>query len=169
MRIAASRVLAFLSAGVALYLAFLLAQYFLPPHIPRFRVETFYIWFVAVGLLAVLLRGPASESPRTDAPFLAWQYLILTLVFVVAVFLQYGSGIGIGFLSDDFVIADWASRREWIHASETGFVRPVVPMMWGLLSQLPFDWPMTLHVVNLLLHAVNAALLTAIASRLGFD
>ena len=40
-----------------------------------------------------------------------------------------------------------------------GFVRPVVPMTWGLLSFLPFTWAATLHVFDLLLHALNAALL----------
>jgi hypothetical protein len=90
-------------------------------------------------------------------------------VFALVVFVEYRDAVGIGFLSDDFVIADWASRREWIHAVETGFVRPAVPMTWGLLSFLPFSWAATLHAANLLLHALDAALLTAIGLKLGFD
>ncbi len=169
MRSACFRAAAALTVGLAIYLAFLLTQYFLPPHIPRFRIETFFMWFVAVGLLTVILRAPGSDPGHPDETFLAWQSLALFGVFAVVVLLQYSNAIGVGFLSDDFVIADWASRREWIHAAETGFVRPVVPMTWGLLSFLPFTWPATLHVFNLLLHALNASLLTAIGLKLGLN
>jgi len=169
MRSAISRALAILSAAVAVYLAFLLTQYFLPPHISRFRIETFFMWFVAVGVLAAMLRAPASHSSRADETFLGWQYVVLFGFLVLVVVLQYGAAVEVGFLSDDFVITDWASRREWIHAAETGFVRPVVPMTWGLLSFLPFTWPETLHAFNLLLHAFNAAMLAAIALKLGLD
>lgn len=169
MRSVISRALAVLSAAVAVYLAFLLTQYFLPPHIPRFRIETFFMWFVAVGLLAVALRTPAADATRAGETFLARQYFALFGILALIVVLQYGAAVGVGFLSDDFVIADWASRREWIHAAETGFVRPVVPMTWGLLSFLPFAWPETLHMFNLLLHALNAAMLAAIGLKLGLD
>jgi hypothetical protein len=169
MRSSISRGAAGLSVALAAYVAFLLTQYFLPPHIPRFRIETFVIWFAAVGLLAVVLRAPADESGAVDTRFLNWHYLGLAAVFTLVAFAQYGAATGVGFLSDDFVISDWANRREWIHAAQTGFVRPVVPMTWGLLSFLPFNWAATLHVVNLLLHAVNAALVTAIGVRLQLD
>lgn len=169
MRVWISRALAILSTAVAVYLAFLMTQYFLPPHIPRFRIETFFMWFVGVGLLAATLRAPASHSSRADETFPGWQYVALFGFLVLVVVLQYGAAVGVGFLSDDFVITDWASRREWIHAAETGFVRPVVPMTWGLLSFLPFTWSETLHVFNLLLHAFNAAMLAAIALKLGLD
>jgi hypothetical protein len=169
MRSAISQAVGALTVALAAYLAFLLTQYFLPPHIPRFRIETFFMWFVAVGLLAVLLRAPASQSSHAGEAFQAWQSLALIGIFALAVFVEYRDAAGIGFLSDDFVIADWASRREWIHAAQTGFVRPVIPMTWGLLSFLPFTWSATLHVVNLLLHALNAALLTSIGLKLGFD
>lgn len=169
MRSAISRALGVLSAALAVYVAFLLTQYFLPPHIPRFRIETFFMWFAAIGLLAVLLRAPAREPSRAEETFETWEFFVLTVVLVAIVFVEYRAAVGVGFLSDDFVIADWASRREWIHAVETGFVRPIVPMTWGLLSFLPFTWASTLHVVNLLLHALNAALLTAIGLKLGLD
>lgn len=169
MRSAISQAFAMLSVAVAVYLAFLLTQYFLPPHIPRFRIETFFIWFVAVGLLAVVLRAPAADSGSADEAFPAWQHVALFGVLVLVVVLQYWPAVGVGFLSDDFVITDWASRREWIHAAETGFVRPVVPMTWGLLSFLPFTWSDTLHGFNLLLHALNAAMLAAIGLKLGLN
>ena len=169
MRSAISRGVTVLALAVATYVAFLLTQYFLPPHIPRFRIETFFMWFVAVGLLAVVLRAPARDPSRADETLPAWQYAALFGIVALVVALQYGTAVGVGFLSDDFVIADWASRREWIHAGETGFVRPIVPMTWGLLSFLPFTWAATLHVFVLLLHALNAALLTAIGLRLGLD
>jgi len=169
MRSAISQGVTILALALATYVAFLLTQYFLPPHVPRFRIETFFMWFVAVGLLAAVLRAPAQDAIRADETFPAWQYLALFGIVALVNLIQYRTAVGVGFLSDDFVIADWASRREWIHAAETGFVRPVVPMTWGLLSFLPFTWAATLHVFDLLLHALNAALLTAIGLRLGFD
>ena len=94
---------------------------------------------------------------------------MLSGCFAAIVFLQYGAALRVGWLSDDFVLAEWAARREWIHAASTGFVRPIVPMVWAFLSFLPFGWPAALHAANLLLHALNGVLIAAIAARLGVD
>jgi len=164
-----------LAGGLAVYLVFLLTRYFLPPHIPRFRVETFFLWFLAAGVAAVALRpssGVRAGSDPTLTPDLERRhYVALFGLFALIAFLQYGASLRVGWLSDDFVLAGWAGRREWIHVAETGFVRPIVPMIWAALSFAPFtwSWPATLHAANLLLHALNGVLVAAIASRLRLD
>jgi hypothetical protein len=187
MSSAVSRVVTVLALALAVFVGVLLTQYVLPPHIPRFRVETFWMWFLAVGILAVLLR-PASQpgvrpasGPTTtpagqigdgrgpDHHLTPIQLAALGGILSVLTFLQYGAALRVGWLSDDFVLADWANRREWIHVGETGFVRPVIPMFWSIFWYLPFSWPATLHAVNLALHALNGLLIVLIALCLRLD
>jgi hypothetical protein len=165
----ASRVFLVLTLALGLYLAVLLVGYFSTAHLPRFRVESVFMWFVAAGAAAVGLR-PASDAgdldvgdPLQRAGDLKWVFAL----FAAVAFVQYRSALGVGFLSDDFALADWAGRREWIHASATGFVRPIVPFVWSLLSAVPASLARSVHVTNVLLHAVNATLVVALAAGLG--
>jgi hypothetical protein len=166
----ASRLLGGLAAVLAIYLAVLLVRYFLGAGIPRFRIETMFMWFLAAGVGAVLLRPGPQTRPAGSAeePFTAFQYFVLGWFLVLVAFVLYRSALRIGFLSDDYVLADWASRREWVHAAETGFVRPIVPMFWAFLSAVPLRFEVTLHAVNILLHALNGLLIVAIGVKAGF-
>jgi hypothetical protein len=89
------------------------------------------------------------------------------MCFVAVAVVEYWPALKVGLLSDDFVLADWAAKHEWIHASTTGFVRPIVPFVWALLSIVPARLALSVHVANLLLHALNALLVVALATRLG--
>lgn len=172
-----SRLLTLLAVALAGYLVFLLTRYFFPPHVPRYRVETMFMWFLAVGLTAVAGRvgdgARQAGSRRSDsgldgqATVCGWHAAFLATLFTVAAFVLYAGAIRVGLLSDDFVLAEWAEKREWVHAAETGFVRPVVPMVWALLSFVPLRYEVTLHAVNILLHAINAMLVVALAVRCG--
>ena len=164
-----SRVFAGLALLCAAYLTFLLTRYFFPPHVPRFRIENFFMWFAAAGVAAACLR-PASAADRRDdrdQPMDSSHFLVIFVCFVAVLFLEYWSALKVGFLSDDFVLADWAARRQWIHVSATGFVRPIVPFVWAALSILPGQLAWNVHMANLLLHALNALLVVALATRLG--
>jgi hypothetical protein len=171
----AARALSVPVIGLGAYLAFLLTRYFYPPHIPRFRVESLFMWFVAAGLAAACLRpsrGREQEAPAEarstvphHQPVVSW-YAAIAVSFAAIAFLEYGSALRIGLLSDDFVLAGWAAKREWVHLAETGFVRPVVPLFWAALSFLPGPLDLTLHGTNVLLHALNAVLIVALAARL---
>jgi len=162
-----SRVFTVLALAVAAYLAFLLSRYFSPTPTPRFRIETFFMWFVAAGVAAVCLRPSSTAvedpNPALDAAHFKWVFG----AFVAIAFVYYWPALTIGFLSDDFVLAEWASRREWIHVSATGFVRPIVPFIWYILSALPGSLAQNVHIVNVVLHALNATLVAALATRLG--
>jgi hypothetical protein len=169
----ASEALSWLLLALAAYLIVLLARYFYGSDLPRFRVETIFMWFAGVGAIAVFLRKPAPDrlgqfDARASWLSAAWAWPALWAIFAVMALAVHGSALRIGFLSDDFVLADWALRRDWVH-TETGFFRPVVPMVWALLSFLPFPLELTLHAANVLLHAVNALLIVSLGRSLGLS
>jgi hypothetical protein len=165
----ASRTLSVPAIVLGGYLAFLLTRYFYPPRIPRFQVESLFMWVVAAGVMAICLRASPGrgEEPAPRAPFTALRYAAVAASFAAIAFIEYGGALRVGLLSDDFVLADWAARREWVHLAETGFVRPVVPLFWAALSFVPGPLDLTLHATNVLLHALNAVLIVALAVRLG--
>jgi hypothetical protein len=92
---------------------------------------------------------------------------LLAAAFVAAAIIIYAPAVGIGLLSDDFVIARWAQRFELIHFEATGFVRPGVPAFWWLLRVVPGDFAAAAHAANVVLHGVNAVLVSLIALRFG--
>ncbi len=71
----------------------------------------------------------------------------------------------LGFLSDDFVLAGWAARGEFVSGSHT-FVRPVPLIVWRALFELG-GGAAAVHACSVLLHGVNAALTAHLARRLG--
>jgi hypothetical protein len=189
----AARALTWLALAAGAYLAVLLQRYHFTPTSPRFRVETIWMWFLALGVLAVMLRrsserlqtpdqSPAGRPTRPEltssgapaprgldewAVIERWHYIALGASFAVIGLALYGSAVRVGLLSDDFVLADWSERREWVHAAETGFVRPLVPMFWSLLSLVPLRFEVSLHTANILLHAANAVLVVMVGVRVG--
>jgi len=172
------RVLAWVTLAAAAYTAATLVRYYLSPGAPRFPVESAFFIFVGVGVLGVLLRGSQPGDPERGAadpervglhPAERVGLPLVPLVgAMVAVALAvYAPALQIGLLSDDFVIARWAERLELVHLGDTGFVRPGVPLFWGMLQRLPGDFAITAHAANIVLHGVNAALVSTLAGRLG--
>ena len=169
----AERAVGWVTVAAAGYAAVQVARYFLPPHIPRYQVESAYFVLVGFGALAVLARGgigvgglerwlgdeAEAEAARPALPTIA-------AAFVIAAFVLYAPALGIGFLSDDYVIADWASRLELIHFAATGFIRPGVPLFWAMLGPLPGDLATAAHAANIALHGLNAILVTVVGLRL---
>jgi len=162
-----------MTVAAAGYAAVQVARYFLPPHIPRYQVESAYFVLVGFGVLAVLARGGigvgglekrlADEAGAEPAgPALP----AIAAAFVIAAFVLYAPALEIGFLSDDYVIADWASRLELIHFAATGFIRPGVPLFWAMLGPFPGDLATAAHAANIALHGLNAILVTIVGLRL---
>jgi hypothetical protein len=148
------------------YVAALVVRYFLPPHVPRHQVESAFMIFAALGVLSIATRRGA---PRDPAPRSAWTLARIGIVgglFLVLALAMYARAMGIGLLSDDFVIADWAIRREFVHLGETGFVRPGVPLFWAALDRLPGRLDIAVHAANVALHAVNALLVVLLGRRM---
>ena len=174
----AARALGWVPLAAAVYTAATLVRYYLAASSPRFPVESAFFIFVGVGVVAVLLRPRdvedakgvedaegAEEPERRGAE--AVKLGVLAAAFVVAAFMLYAPALGVGLLSDDFVIARWAERFELVHFEATGFVRPGVPAFWWMLGMLPGDFAVAAHAASIVLHGVNAALVSLIAARLG--
>lgn len=163
----AARASSSVAIAAAAYAAVLLARYFYPPYIPRYRIESVLMIFVAAGAAASWARTPVRRVEEAPiARFTVAHLALIAGLFAGATFFMYRSALDVGLLSDDFVLADWARRRQWVHIAETGFVRPMGPLFWAALAYLPADFDRTVHAANLLLHALNAALVVALGGRL---
>ena len=165
----AARALGWIPLAAAAYTTATLVRYYLSAPSPRFPVESAFFIFVGVGVLSVLVRRRGEEGAEdaerrgTEAASVA----ALAVAFVVAALMVYAPAMRVGLLSDDFVIARWAERFELVHFEATGFVRPGVPAFGWMLRLLPGDFASAAHAANIVLHGVNAALVSLIAMRLG--
>jgi hypothetical protein len=164
----AVRALGWIPLAAAAYTAATLIRYYLAAPSPRFPVESAFLIFIGLGVIGVLVRrGSVKDAEGAEDAEGAGvtRLTLLAAVFVAAAFIIYAPAVGIGLLSDDFVIARWAERLELVHFGATGFVRPGVPAFWWMLRLLPGDF--AAHVANIVLHGVNGALVSLIAVRLG--
>lgn len=85
---------------------------------------------------------------------------------MLAALLAFGWSIGLGPLSDDFVLHRWAAAGEWTPAAWT-YLRPLPLGPWHGLTAAGGDWR-ALHAVNILVHAINSGLVAGLgASWLG--
>jgi protein O-mannosyl-transferase len=118
---------------------------------------------LAVLAAAVLLsrRVPQDAGP----PASEWSpWVVLSGTLAVA-FALYWPALHIGFLSDDFVLADRATRGELVAPSHE-FVRPVPLLVWRLVFMTGAG-AVVLHGLNIALHGVNAALTVRLARHMG--
>jgi hypothetical protein len=164
----ASQAFGILTIAAAAYLVFLLSRYFFPPHLPRYRLESVFFFLIAFSVLSVVTR-PASGSLPVALPR-ALSKVKAVIVFVMlgtVAWLTYRSAVGVGFLSDDFVVADFARRHQWVYGIDVAFARPLVPMLWAALDYAPIPFDRAIHVTNIALHAANALLITMVATRMG--
>jgi hypothetical protein len=155
-----------LAGALAIYAGVLGWAYYStsPGAVRRHHLES--IWFViaALGLLRMVPRvGRLEMSPQ---PGVAARELAGTFVGAACVTLAlYWSAIGIGFLSDDFVLLAHAAARQWIGASASPFIRPVPLMVWAAMIGLFETTPAWFHLLTLVLHAANGALVYGLARR----
>src|SRR4029453_1513599 len=83
---------------------------------------------------------------------------VMWLFFVGVSFALYWPTIGIGLLSDDWVL--WDRAAHWsIGPVTTELVRPLPLLIWAVLINVGAS-PVTLHVLNIVLHGTNAWLTT---------
>jgi hypothetical protein len=110
-----------------------------------------FAWLRARAASTDTTTGEQERSPRT-----------LILVPIVAAVLAFGWSLTIGPLSDDFVLWRWATAgtlapRDW------PYFRPLAVAMWRGVLAIGGGW-IALHVVNVVLHAFNSALVGRIGS-----
>jgi hypothetical protein len=154
---AASPILLGVLTGRAAWLAW---QYYFDQS-PRYRVESAMIALVIAAVaIAATRRGDSPPDNATPVLPLWW-----CLVFVAAAVALYARAIGLGFLSDDYALRALAISGSV--GSDVGwFFRPLPLVLWrGLLGLA--DTPAVLHLLNILLHGINASLVAALGCAMG--
>ena len=152
---------------VAAWMAWRSFGYITGNGVMRFQVESAAVLFLATGLLARLVRGaratPSVERFTISQTNPAWT-LVLWWLLATAL---YWPALQIGLLSDDFVLADHASRWQIGLVSQQLF-RPAPLAVWGLILRAG-GGPFGLHVLNVLLHGTNAYLATRLIEAYAHD
>ena len=157
-----SLVFALLAASTA-YLISLLAGYVFDfGNVKRHHIESASYLFAMAALVAAFVRSGRSTWDSRDlrSPESGW----LPFVFIVAAVILYGNTIQLGMFSDDFVLAQKALAGEWL--PQESLVRPVPIVVWRLLLAATHS-PSALHLLNICLHGLNAALVAFLAGRAG--
>jgi hypothetical protein len=157
--VTAQNVAAFLfPVAVSIYVGCLAyAYYFHRWGVARHHLETAWIWLVAVAL-AYALSKRTTYASTTAGPVQRLQPWTVC-GFVLAATVLYLPALTIGFLSDDFVLARLAKQNEFLGTSWE-FLRPLPVLCFKLAGA----HPVALHAAIVVLHGVNAALVTALAS-----
>jgi hypothetical protein len=129
---------------------------------PRYHVETSAVLFVLAGLLLILVdrrsrtRETVSVGSRPPHPALTWG------MFVAAALALYWPAIGLGLLSDDYIL--WEGASAWSLGPVTpSLFRPLPILAWGILIHASAP-PAALHLLNITLHGTNAFLTSRLCS-----
>jgi hypothetical protein len=151
----------------AAYLLALVSGYYLDiGHIQRHNVESASFIFVAMVLAAVISRRPADASQQTaqsSRPPIRW----IGLTFLGIALLLYAPVTTAGLFADDFVLLEAARQGRWTVWTE--LFRPTIFVVWRGLDGLPLNIGVSLHLLNIALHALNATMVAALAYRLGLS
>jgi hypothetical protein len=153
----------------AAYLTVLVALYFFPPHVPRHQLESAFFVLVGLGVATAIARGSSDARVQGRAYIRGAAAFSLAAAFTGLAFAIYHQALGLGFLSDDFVVADFARRRAWVYGTDAAFARPLVPLLWTALEYVPARFDKVVHATNILLHALNGSLVVLLAARMGLS
>ena len=162
----AGRVWVVLVAIVALRVAWLAVAFvYGAGDVRRHHVES--AAFILAGLLVVSAIWHARSAKASLPQRPAMPIALVAAVAVIGLVLYYPV-LGVGLLSDDFLLLNWASSGQLLPAAWE-FIRPVPLAIWaGLSAVLPARaLPVALHALNLTLHVVNAVLVMRFAMTLG--
>jgi hypothetical protein len=97
-------------------------------------------------------------------------FALSAMLFVAGAALLYGPALGVGLLSDDFMLLERARTGVLIDPAWS-FVRPVPLAIWALVdTSLPDTIvPTALHMLNIGLHGLNAAIVGGLAGEFGCE
>lgn len=134
----------------------------------RHRAESAWFIFAGVLLLSGLSLGRRVFRSEPDATTARDAFrAVIPFVLIVCSLILYSPVLGIGLLSDDFVLLQRAGENRLID-SAWDYVRPL-PLAWWLLvdATIPSTVaPVVLHLLNFALHGLNASLVLLCALRL---
>lgn len=136
----------------------------------RYRAEAAWFLFTAVVIITAVVAVRKSIPPGTTmaASTSLGVTLVGAAVAVVSALLLYYPALSVGLLSDDFVLLSRAQQGVLAEPSWE-YLRPLPLALWRLLATGvdASDIPWRLHALSIALHGVNAALVAALAARLG--
>ena len=131
---------------------------------PRHRAESAWFVLAALAVAATAMNGADAASSRgPGAPGSVHSGLVLLAVLAVTLTI-YSPVTGLGLLSDDYVLLARSSRelvdpRAWEH------FRPLPLFIWKVIY--PVGGAAALHVLNVILHGLNAWMVGLLSRRLG--
>ena len=130
----------------------------------RYRAEAaWFIFAAALVTIAIYALARASRTvPKSELPDTR-TLIIGGAAFVSGALLLYWPILSIGLLSDDFILLSRARSGALIDPAWE-FVRPLPLALWRLAGA-----PLALHVLNVVLHGVNASLTAILALRYGLS
>ena len=147
--------------ALALRLIWLVARWQLgADDVHGYHVQTAAVWWMLAVALAIAWsrRSPAAAPPSgVNVP--AW---LLPLTIAGAVLL-YARALGIGFLSDDFILRAQALHGN-LRSLSAGAFRPLPLALWAIVLHVS-GGAVALHAINVVLHGVNAWLGGRLAMR----
>jgi hypothetical protein len=129
----------------------------------RYRAEA--AWFIFVALLLAIGftsgRVWATQRPAGPAATLNWA---AAAGFIAVSLALYSRLLGLGLLSDDFVLLERARAGRWIDPG-WDYVRPVPLALWSTLNAVmpATAVPVGLHALNIVGHGLNGWLLFEVA------
>lgn len=155
--------LTLLAAGLAFLAARLFGYLAGVGGVERHHVESAAYIFAAAAACAALARNHGAVRA---APAGAGSWGGPLGLFVAASLLLYGSSLGLGFLSDDFVLVERAREGRWLGGWE--FVRPLPAAAWTIVLAAG-GGARAIHFLSVALHGVNATLVARLSERHGFS
>ena len=151
--------------STAYLLALVGARYFDIGSVRAHNIEAATFIFVAVVLVKVLSRRVRHDAVATSVLPSAAPPGWLGLVFFAVALVLYAPIIKSGFFADDFVLVEAARRGQFTVWTE--LFRPVIFVVWRAVGFLPWHLATSLHLLNIVLHALNATMVTALTLRVG--
>ena len=129
------------------------------------HIEAGWFWLLAGLVLYTYASGSRNldHTVTVDERELSW-WMVAGMVAVSGAL--YAPALSIGFLSDDFVLAQRAVHGAFWNLSATELFRPGSLLVWRGLFEVAGQSPPVVHGVNVVIHGLNASLVAAIASRL---
>lgn len=162
-RLAPAAVIALALRAIWLFVRYELGQ----PATHRYHAESATLALIVIGLSVRLWRrtDEAVQDPVEPSDLMRpWRLeLRVWLAFCALAFVLYWPALWVGFLSDDYVLAEGAAHWTVVW-NNPEFIRPLPLSIWAMLLNAGAG-PAVFHTLNVALHATNACLTALMAAR----
>ena len=167
-RTAARRIAAALCLASAAYVLLRVALYYLQiGGTRRHHVEAASIVFVLALIVRMTTADRAASPDAVEQPPQPPSAMLASTGFVVAAVLLYWPVLLTGLFADDFVLVEAARAGRFSVWSE--LFRPSIFVMWRALLAIAPETAVALHAANVVLHGVNAFLVSRLAGAIGLS